>query len=110
MVSKSGRVGYQADSIGECLGAAHNTVKDTTMNDPNWPQKQQNLALLALGLHRLSERVGDLNFSMLRFCGELSCAPLQRGGQGLKEELQYSSREQHECGTSACAVGHGPSP
>lgn len=79
------------------------------MRDKNWPAKRQNLALLALGLHRLSERVGDLNFNMLRFLGKTANAPLEGGGAELKCELQHSDQERHECGTTACAVGHGPS-
>ena len=79
------------------------------MRDPNWPEKRQNLALLALGLHRLSERVGDLHFSMLRFLGGTCSAPLKSGGAELKCELQHSDQERHECGTTACAAGHGPS-
>ena len=79
------------------------------MRDPNWPAKRQNLALLALGLHRLSDLVGDLNFSMLRFLGGTCSAPLKSGGAELKRELQHSDQERHECGTTACAAGHGPS-
>lgn len=73
------------------------------------PKRIQNLALLALGLRALHEKVGAHGFKMSQYLikGNGFCVtdvPDSKTERG----LLFPSESEHECGTSACAAGHGP--
>lgn len=69
----------------------------------------ENLALLAVGLHALSEKVGSLRFRMAYWLTADGSHVIQWPLDGSEErELLFGENNRHECGTSACAAGHGP--
>lgn len=74
---------------------------------------RQNLALLALGLHRLSRKLGSEGFNISYYLADINCgnrvnriAYDQQLADRLRTSLEYYP--DHPCGTTACAVGHGP--
>jgi len=74
---------------------------------------RQNLALLALGLHRLSRKLGSEGFNISYYLADINCgnwvnriAYAQQLSDRLRTSLEYYP--DHPCGTTACAVGHGP--
>jgi len=69
----------------------------------------ENLALLAVGLHALSEKVGSLRFGMAYWLTADGIHVISNPLDGSEErELLFGEKNRHECGTSACAAGHGP--
>lgn len=75
---------------------------------PDLETKLENLALLALGLHRLAARVDNIGFYMKWFYYGEEQVPTPDKGRLLRERVG-SGYAEHDCGSAACAVGHGPS-
>lgn len=73
----------------------------------------ENLALLALGLHRLDLKLGSEGFNICYFLSDINegrrahrSAYDPRLSYRLRTSLEYYP--DNPCGTTACAVGHGP--
>ena len=78
-------------------------------------EKEQNLALLGLGLHRLSRCLGDTGFGMESYMRVDMESYMSDGGladEYVSGEYTHTFEKPlhhgHECGTTACAIGHGP--
>lgn len=76
-------------------------------------KRLENMALLALGLYRLAEVDGELGFSMRTYLRDTATNRMFWDWEAEEiparlEILKEALASGDECGTTACALGHGP--